>query len=195
MKQQVWRSVQLLLVSITVTMLMSRASSAEVLDVEQLMKQLATSTYDTVQFTERKYLHSLSKPLELSGLLKYEAPDHFVKQTLQPRPETMTIDGDTLTIERSGKSRTLQLQDYPMMQAFIECIRGTMRGDLSGLRQYYNLEFSGDMQHWQITLLPKDSRLLKVIQTILITGNANHIDVVEIRQAKGDRSVMNIVRE
>jgi outer membrane lipoprotein-sorting protein len=194
MKHPARVEVQSLLVSVSI-MLILWCTSAEALDIDQLMKQLSSTTYNTVHFTERKYLHSLSKPLELSGLLKYEAPDHFVKETLQPRPETMTIDGGTLTIERGGKSRTLQLQDYPMMQAFIECIRGTMRGDLSGLSQYYNLDLSGDQQHWQITLLPKDTRLQKVIQTILISGNANHIDVVEIRQAKGDRSVMNIVRE
>jgi outer membrane lipoprotein-sorting protein len=184
---------QLLL--ITLSLLLIRVAAAEELDLEQLMKQLAASTYNTAHFTEHRYLQSLNQPLELSGILKYEAPDHFVKQTLQPRMETLTIDGDKLIIERRGKSRTLQLQDHPMMQAFVVCIRGTMRGDLSGLRQYYNVELSGDMQHWQLTLQPKDSRLLKAIQTILISGSANHIDVLEIRETKGDRSVMSIVRD
>lgn len=169
--------------------------SVQAFEIDQLMAQLAQSTYSTAHFTERKYLHSLSKPLELNGTLKYDAPDHFVKQTLQPRMETVTIDGNTLTIERNGKRRTLQLQEYPVMQAFVECIRGTMRGDLIALRQYYTLDLSGDQQHWQITLLPKDSALRNIIQTILISGTVNHIDAIEIRETKGDRSVMNIVRD
>ncbi|MES1195922.1 MAG: LolA-related protein [Steroidobacter sp.] len=169
--------------------------ATQAMDVEQLMEQLAQSTYSTAHFTEHKYLHSLSKPLELNGILKYTAPDHFVKQTLQPKMETMTIDGDTLTVERSGRARTLQLQDYPVMQAFVECIRGTMRGNLKALRQYYDLDLSGDQQHWQMTLLPKDASLRKVVDTILISGSTSHIDTIEIRETRGDRSVMNIARD
>ena len=171
------------------------ASAAQAFDMEQLMSQLAGSTYSTAHFTEHKYLHSLSKPLESNGILRYNAPDHFVKQTLQPGMETMTIDGDTLTIERKGKSRTLQLQDYPVLQAFIECIRSTMRGNLAALQQYYDLELSGEAQHWQITLLPKDDNLRKAVQNIVISGTASGITSIAINQSQGDRSVMDISRD
>jgi len=190
MKGRLWSGLQLLWLA-----LLSSTAMAGTLDVETLMKHLAASTYNTARFTEHKYLHSLSQPLELSGVLKYEPPDHFVKQTLQPRPETLTIDKGALTIERKGKSRTVQLQDYPTLQGFIECIRDTMTGDLSGLRENYNLQVEGDMRRWQLILLPKDARLLKVIETVLIGGSDDHVETVEIREAKGDRSVMNIVRE
>ncbi len=169
--------------------------AAHAFDIAELMQQLAGSTYSTARFTEHKYLHSLNKPLESNGILRYDAPDHFVKQTLQPGMETMTIDGDTLTIERRGKSRTMQLQDYPVLQAFIECIRSTMRGDLAALRQYYDLELSGEPQHWQITLLPKDDNVKKAVQNIVISGAGSSITSIEIDQARGDRSVMNISRD
>ena len=159
------------------------------------MGQLAKSTYSTAHFTEHKYLHSLSKPLESNGILKYEASNHFVKQTLLPKMETMTIDDGKLTIERKGKSRTLQLQDYPALQALIECIKSTMDGDLTALRQYYDLSLSGDQKHWQITLLPKDADLRKIIKNILISGTVNGIGSIEIDQTKGDRSVMTISRD
>ena len=191
MKGHLWSSLSAMLMCV----LLMNDAAAEALDVDSLMKQLAASTYSTAHFTEHKFLRSLNQPLELSGILKYESRDHFVKQTLEPRQETLTIDKGTLTIERKGKTRSLQLQDYPAMQGFIECIRDTMSGDLSGLRQNYSLQLDGDLRHWQLTLLPKDVRLLKVIQTVLISGSDGHVNTVEIRETKGDRSVMNIVRD
>lgn len=176
-------------------MLLAFAPAAHAFDIEQLMEQLAGSSYSTAHFTEHKYLHSLSKPLESSGVLQYQAPDHFVKQTLQPGKETMIIDGDQLTIERKGKSRTLQLQDFPALQAFIECLRGTMRGDLAALRQYYDLTLSGEQPHWQISLLPKDADLEKIVKNILISGASSEIQNITIEQRNGDRSVMNISRD
>lgn len=176
-------------------LLLTITSAAHAFDIEQLMGQLAKSTYSTAHFTEHKYLHSLSRPLESNGILKYEAPNHFVKQTLQPTMETITIDGGKLTIERKGKNRTLQLQDYPALQALIECIKSTMDGDLTSLRQYYDLSLSGDQKHWQITLLPKDTDLRKIIKNILISGTVNGIGSIEIDQSKGDRSVMTISRD
>jgi len=162
---------------------------------EQLMTQLGQFQQGKAHFVERKYMKVLQSPLELTGTLTYEVRGKLVKQTLQPTPETLTIDDDRLTIERRGKKRTLRLQDYPQLWAFVASIRSTLNGDLVTLRQFYDLKLEGDEQRWELALQPKDTRMRVVIDVIQISGSEGHINTVEVREAKGDRSVMTIVED
>jgi hypothetical protein len=162
---------------------------------EQLMMQLGQLRHGKARFVERKYMKVLQSPLELTGTLTYEAPGRLVKQTLQPRPETMTIEGDRLTIERRGRERTLRLQDYPSLWAFVESVRSTLNGNLAGLQQFYDLRLEGDQEHWTLALTPKDPKMRALVDSIRIGGQGGHVDTVEVREAKGDRSVMTIVED
>ena len=55
----------------------------------------------------------LDQPVESSGELLFIAPDRLEKRTLKPKPETMVLDGDTLTLERGQRKRVLHLKDHP----------------------------------------------------------------------------------
>ncbi len=73
------------------------------------------------------------------------APGHLVKRTLTPKPETLTVEGDRLTIESAARKerRTLRLQDYPVLWAFVESIRSTLSGDIGALERFYRVELEG----------------------------------------------------
>ena len=87
--------------------------------LQQLMLRLGAVHNATAHFVEHKYLHMLKKPLVASGTLAYVAPGRLQKDTLEPRPEHLVVDSDTLSIERDGKTQTLPLADYPQIGAFI----------------------------------------------------------------------------
>jgi outer membrane lipoprotein-sorting protein len=162
---------------------------------EQLMSELGQASKGAAHFVERKYMKVLQTPLELSGTLTYEPHGKMVKQTLQPKPETMTIDDDKLVIERRGKQRTMRLQDSPQLWAFVASIRSTLNGDLATLRQFYDLTLDGDSHRWTLVLTPKDSRMRAVIAAIRIGGGSGHIATVEVNETKGDHSLMTIVQD
>src|SRR5262249_34949583 len=90
--------------------------------VDQLMSALAQRKSGRVQFTEKKYLAMLERPVESSGELVFVAPDHLEKRTVTPKPENLVLDGDMMTVERGGKRYTMPLQNYPEVAAFIESI-------------------------------------------------------------------------
>jgi len=171
------------------------ASHAQSWGLDQLMIELGRVEQAKGRFTERKYMKVLSKPLELTGTLEYKAPDHLSKQTLTPKPESMIVDGERLTLERAGRSRTLRLEDYPVLWAFVESIRSTLKGDLAALRRFYDVNLDGSEQRWNLLLKPKDPKMAAFIETIRIGGGRGKIDTVEVREAKGDRSVMKVVEE
>lgn len=143
-------------------------------------------------FVEKKYLKLLNAPLESSGQLIYTAPYRLEKLTLAPKPESMVVDQDTLTVEMRGRKRSLQIQDYPVLWAFVESIRGTLKGDLSALQQFYQVKLEGSRQAWQLQLQPTEKKMSALIQVIVIRGSKDRIATIEITESDGDRSVMTV---
>ncbi len=143
-------------------------------------------------FVEKKYLKLLNAPLESSGQLIYTAPYRLEKLTLSPKPESMVVDQDTLTVEMRGRKRSLQIQDYPVLWAFVESIRGTLKGDLSALQQFYKVILEGTRLTWQLQLQPTGKKMSALIQVIVIRGSKDRIATIEITESDGDRSVMTV---
>ena len=161
-------------------------------DLQQLMDSLAQNKSGHASFVEKKYIALLDKPVESSGELLYTAPDGLEKRTLKPKPETMVVNGGELVIERGRQKHRLQLQAYPELAAFIDSIRGTLAGDRKALERSYRLSLEGNAERWNLQLLPLDEKMQAVIQRITIAGMRDQVRSIEITQADGDRSVMNI---
>ncbi|MCD9119800.1 outer membrane lipoprotein carrier protein LolA [Cupriavidus sp. UGS-1] len=161
--------------------------------VDRLMATLARQPSGNARFVEKKYMAMLERPLESSGELRFVAPDRLEKRTLAPKPETLLVQGDMLTVERAGRKTTIPLGNHPELAGFIESLRGTLAGNRQALEQYYRLALEGSAKRWTLTLTPSDSRMAAAIAAIRIDGAGERLERVEIRQADGDRSVMTIV--
>jgi outer membrane lipoprotein-sorting protein len=161
-------------------------------DLEQLMQSLATSKSGHASFIEKKSIAILDKPVESSGELYYTAPDRLEKRTMKPKAESMVLDKDKLIVEQRGKKHVLSLQSYPEIAAFIDSIRGTLAGDRKSLERNYKLSMSGTRLDWDLSLLPLEDRMKKVVTNINISGDDNMLKTIEIKQADGDSSVMII---
>jgi outer membrane lipoprotein-sorting protein len=156
------------------------------------MDALARHKSGRATFVETRHLAVLTQPVVSSGELIYAAPDKLEKRTLKPRPESMVVDGDSLTVERGSRKYQVQLQSYPELAAFIESIRGTLAGDRQALERNYQLVMSGSQDAWNLQLTPLDERMKAVVQRIRITGARDQLSSIEIMQADGDSSLMVI---
>lgn len=161
-------------------------------DVDQLMQALAQNKSGQATFVEKKYLAMLDRPLESSGELLYSAPDRLEKRTLKPKPESMVLQGNTLTIERGRRQYVLALQDYPELGAFTESIRGTLAGDQKALASIYDMTLEGTEERWTLTLHPREPKMAAAVQRVVIRGSGAELRSIEIEQADKDRSVMTI---
>ena len=161
-------------------------------DLDQLMRGLAQSQFERARFTEKKYIAMLDRPVESSGELLYIAPHRLEKRTLKPKPESMTVDADTLVIERGRQIHRLNLQDYPEVSVFIDSIRGTLAGDRKALERNYRLSLEGTAELWTLHLMPVSAKLQAVVKGIRIGGARYGVRSIEITQADGDRSMMLI---
>jgi hypothetical protein len=164
--------------------------------LEQLMLELGRVQHSRARFVERKYLKALTSPLELTGTLAYDAPDRLVKRTLEPKLETLIVENDRVVIEsQARRSRTLRLEEYPVLWAFVESFRSTLKGDLPALERFYRVALEGHTQRWQLALTPRDPKMSALIESIVIGGGKGRISQIEVREARGDRSVMTVVED
>jgi outer membrane lipoprotein-sorting protein len=160
-----------------------------------LMQLLAQQKSGKASFIEKKYLGILDKPLESSGELSFDAPDRLEKRTLKPRPETMLLDGDKLTVTLPDKrTLNLRLQEHPEVAALIESIRGTLSGDKAALEKNYAIDFSGNQGKWQLALTPLHKAVGKVVRQVTIAGSDANIKTILFDQADGDRFEMTITK-
>jgi len=158
-----------------------------------LMHLLAQKNSSKASFVEKKYIGILDKPLESSGELSFDAPDRLEKRTLKPRPETMLLDGDKLTVTLYEKRPlNLRLQEHPEVAALVESIRGTLSGDQAALEKNYTVDFTGTQDKWQLTLTPVQKAVGKVVRQVRIGGADANIKTIAFDQVDGDRLEMTI---
>jgi len=150
----------------------------------------------SASFIERKYMKMLSAPLQSSGKLVYVRPDKLQKDTVAPRPQRLVVAGDRLMIEQEGeRRRSLSLQDYPQIWAFVESIRATLAGDLNALLRFYTVSLNGSAERWTLELIPKDAKTRELVTAIRISGEGSTIRAVETQESDGDRTDLTILAE
>ena len=171
------------------------AAPAWAFDLPELMGLLARQKSGEARFTEQRFVHGLEGPLDASGTLSFDAPDKLVRRTLSPRIETMAVEGNTLTLSRGGRTRTLALDSMPELLGLVEAMRGTLSGDGTTLQRYFRSAVSGSAANWTLDLLPADSRLAAQVRSIRISGRASEVTGLEMEFVGGDRSVMSITPE
>ncbi|MET3440195.1 outer membrane lipoprotein-sorting protein [Variovorax paradoxus] len=171
------------------------AAPAWAFDLPELMGLLSKQKSGEARFTEQRFVHGLEGPLDARGTLSFEAPDKLVRRTLSPRVETMAVEGNTLTLSRGGRNRTLTLDSMPELLGLVEAMRGTLTGDGTTLQRYFRSTVGGSAGNWTLDLTPIDSRLAAQMRSIRITGRASEVLGLEMEFVGGDRSVMNITPE
>ena len=165
---------------------------AQALELGELMGLLAQRPRGEARFTEERVVQGLDQPLIASGTLSFTAPDRFERRTLKPRPETLSVDGNTLTLTRSGRSRTMTLDAAPEAAAIVEAVRGTLTGNGAALQRLYRPTVRGSAAQWSLSLMPLDAALIAQVRAVQIDGQQDQVRRVEVMLADGDRSTMRI---
>ena len=170
----------------------SGSPAAGAFDIAQLTAVLAQTKAGEATFTEKRQVAMLDKPLESSGRLSFQAPDTFVRETLQPRREKIAVVGNTLTMSQGSRSRTLALDASPEAGVIVEAIRGTLTGNRDALERHFSTEVAGSAAQWTLGLVPREPKLRERVAAIRIAGQQSAVREIQLDLPDGDRSVMTI---
>jgi len=163
-------------------------------NAEQLIESLAKNRQAEVRFEETAFSNLLTQPLKTQGILRFTPPARLEKHVTAPYDERYLVEGDTVLFENKtkGTNRTLSLQDYPALQAFVEAFRSTLANDVVTLKRFYSMTLQGEPRRWVLLLRPLDKATQELVESIRFSGEGEQVRVIEIRAPDGDRSVMVI---
>jgi hypothetical protein len=171
-------------------------------NVEQLLESLAKNRQAEVRFEETAFSNLLTKPLKTQGVLRFTPPATLEKHVTAPYDERYLVEGDKVLIESKKKgserksiSRTLSLQDYAVLRAFVEAFRSTLANDAVTLRRYYHVTLQGEPRRWVLILRLLDKAVQEMVESIQFSGEGEQVSSIEILAPDGDRSVMVITTE
>ena len=170
--------------------LASLASHA--LEVQQVMGWLAQTREGSATFIEERTVNGFDAPLVASGELYFKAPDRFERRTLKPSRESMSVDGNNMTLARGNQKRTMTLDAAPEAAAIVSAIRGALTGDGQALATHYRVAVSGQADGWLLDLTPRDAALASNVRIVQMRGRQGLVQSIEVWFASGDRSVMKI---
>ena len=173
-------------------LLLAAGAPAWALNLAEVTALLAKNKSGEARFTEERYVSNIDGPLRAAGTLSFEAPDRFSRHTTEPRAESMEVQGNTLLLKRSGRTRQMTVDAIPEVSALIEAVRGTLTGNAALLDKFFKTQVEGNPERWTLTLVPRDARLATQVRELKITGLQSDMRSVELWLAGGDRSVMAI---
>ena len=169
------------------------AFPAHALTLGELAATLATVDASRARFVEIRTVAALGTPIERRGTLAYNRPGTLEMIVDTPIAERMTIANGTMTVESRGTTRVVDLTRQEPLLAWIEGIRGTLAGDETALRRYFEPTVSGTLDRWSLALVPRDARLRTIVARVTITGERERVRTIEVDEVSGDRAVMTIV--
>lgn len=173
------------------TLCQAAAAAAPAAPLERLMALLAQRKHGEVTFVERDHLSILTRPLESSGVLLYEAPDHLEKRTLKPHRITLVFDHGSLSATRGAHTYHIDLSAHREIAPYIDAVIDTLSGNRAGLERLFKVSMRGGLERWTLTLRPRDSHSSH-IRLIRIEGARADIRSVDIFKANGDHSRMTL---
>ena len=175
----------------------SIASTNEDWGIEQLLEGLAAVKEAELEFVETKKSFLLTVDLESRGDIVYRAPDYMKKTVREPIVESIAIDGDILTIEKStlgGKkeeklhSQSLTISENALANSAVGSIMAIMAGDKSQLSDGYDITMSGQRQAWNLVLQPKLDVIKEKIDQVVLTGSHFEVNLIETTFPDGEQS-------
>ena len=161
-------------------------------NLSTLMQALAQHQSGRASFVDTKTMAMLDAPIASSGELRFAAPDFLEMRTLKPKPQTIILLANQLTVELGGRSHQLNLDDHPDIAVLVNSILATLNGDLNLLQRDYLVGLSGDAARWTLNLVPVDPRARQRVRAIRIEGRQGQVRSIAVLQTDGDHSLMTI---
>jgi len=165
---------------------------AAAFDLAQLTQLLASKRAGEATFVEKREVSVLDRTVMTSGRLSFEAPDTFVRENLKPQRERVAVVGNTVTMSRGDRSRSVALDSVPEASVIIEAIRGTLTGNRDALQRLFETSVSGSAERWSLELVPRDPRLRAQVSTVRVSGRQAEVREMQVLMPDGDRSTMTI---
>lgn len=143
------------------------------------------------EFTQTKQMAALKRPLITSGQLIYSHQFGVLWQITQPYRISYILGEDKIIeIDAQGIRKERSFKDVPGLAQVGRVFRAMLGTDAAALRNYFTVATQGNVEHWSISLKPKQAQLAQVIKDIQLSGS-QFVNDLRINEASGDSAFLH----
>lgn len=179
---------RLLLLAVLLPLSVAMASPAGLFDhplpsalpqpLRTIRQQFEHSEVLKLQFHQKRWLPELQQPLVSTGTLTMVPSLGLEWRIDQPFPSTWRITRD---------GRVLEGPDNPGSEAVAQLLMSLLSVNTAGLKSAFSLYWLQQSSQWWLGLQPRDQRLQRVLDSIVVSGD-KALRHVEVRENSGDRT-------
>lgn len=157
---------------------------------ETLITQIAKAPPVATPFVQVSYNGVLSRPLVVSGTMRWLGGDRLERDIDKPFAETAKIGSGELSVQRgSGEVHRIALARAPQAGAMLAGFRALLGGDVTALAKDFSMSAEGDSARWVVTLSPRTAALKQQMQSIVIDGRGKDARCLTVTAANGDATI------
>jgi hypothetical protein len=185
------------ILALAAAMNFGREASADTCTLPEILAMRAKIQLSAATFTQERRIHYVRDPLISTGRLRFAAPDRLEMVVEKPQAESFIYDDGVLSFDTAdGKpAGQVSVDSDLLLSAMFSGLVGTLSGNEEELKRVFFVEFEANGCNWRMSLTPRSKRVLEKVAEIELRGTEQHIDKVEIRQANGDYSILQITEQ
>jgi len=156
-------------------------ADAQVQLLQRLAERLSVAQELSGRFHQEKYVSFLQKPFVSKGEFSLSRTGGLHWQVTEPVDSLMSVQGDRVTLDGQP------VQDYGVARLMTRLMFAFMEGDVSGLDRAFDVQANVDDEGWQLSLVPKGTRLQAAFERIDMLGD-DHLREVTVLEQEGNRT-------
>lgn len=166
------------------------SASAWALTPAELTTHLQQPNTIQGQFVQQRYLKSLPKPLQTTGQFALQKQTGLFWHVQKPLDVQLRVRPNGIA---QWDKKTWRNSSQSGQAAQVKLFMAVLGGNTQELSKQFDLDVSGSLNNWRMTLQPKTTIMKQVFQNITIQGD-QVVRQVELREKQGDRTVMKFTQ-
>jgi hypothetical protein len=163
---------------------LNASAEGSLLEVHRL---LAKPSQMCAEFTQKKILRALKRPLTSKGRLVMVTGDGVLWQVRDPITARIVIKRNALIQwDDENVPRRRDLGQSPIFQALTKVFMAVFSGTVTGLSTSFAVEAHVEGAKWRLILVPRDPQMTQVISTIHVSGG-RYIESLAMHEGQGDQ--------
>ncbi len=145
------------------------------------------------RFVQTRSTKLLTRPLESSGVLRFQRPDKLAWQMETPGRSLMVMDGSRVGMAYPdlGVREELDLADQPEVAGLVQGMMVWLAGDLEQVSASYQLQWQPGPPRSAL-LTPRDETLAAIIASLELRLDGDPLQVQHVRLVEPDGDVVEI---
>lgn len=164
---------------------------ASAFNLDDLQTQLRAAPVVQGHFVQEKHLRSLPQPLTSRGDFTLATGRGLLWLLRSPIVQDIRITPKGISKrDENGVWKALAQQTSGGRENRL--FLSVLEGDTQGLRDTFEMELSGNAEHWRIVMTPRSALLRQIFKEIHIDGG-KLVERIELQETQGDSTVMRMI--